>query len=396
MLNRRKLALIAGAALAAAWVAWAFSPRPVDVEAATVTRGRFDLTIEEDGRTRLDERYTISAPVAARLARITLREGDRVAAGDTVARLMPVMSAMVDERSSREATARLKAAVAGVDRATAGMERAKLAQEEARLEQQRTEQLAAQGFVAPSRLDSTGLALAASQRALEMAEAERKAAVQEQARALAASRPSTPAMPEGSLLNVRSPVAGVVLRISLASEATIAAGTALLDIGDPSRMEVLCELLTTDAVRARPGSRVLIEGWGGPPVDGQVRRVEPAAFTKVSALGVEEQRVNVLITVADVPASWHTLGDGFRVSVKIVTQRQEQALMVPVAAVFPHGQGMAVYRVEGRRARLQAVELGGRNTSEAWVRSGLEVGQAVILYPPSAVKEGGRIRVRTP
>jgi HlyD family secretion protein len=384
---------IGAAALAA--LVWAFSPRPVEVEIATVKQGLFEQAIEEDGRTRLKERYTVSAPVAARLARIALREGDCIAAGDTVATLTPVMSSMVDERSAREATARLKASAAGVERAAARVERAKISLQEARLEQERSERLAGDGFIALSRLDATRLALAGARRELDMANAEHEVAVQEQAQAAAVLQPVTGGGKRRALA-VLSPVGGVVLRVAQPSEATVAAGAALLEVGDPSRMEVVSELLTTDAVQAQPGRRVVIERWGGPPVEGQVRRVEPAAFTKVSALGIEEQRVNVIIDITAPPQTWRTMGDGFRVSVRIVTASVEQALLVPVGALFPHGQGMAVYTLDAKRARLQPVDVAARNGSEAWVRTRLAPGEAVVVYPPAALADGRKVRVRSP
>lgn len=396
MPNKKTWGLIAAAIAMVAALAWAFAPRPVEVEIATVTQGRFEQAIEEDGRTRLKERYTVSAPVAARLARIALREGDRVTAGDTVATLTPVMSPMVDERSVREATARLKAATAGVERATARVERAKVSLEEARLEQQRTEQLAREGFVAPSRLDTTRLGLTATRRELEAANAEREMAVQEQAQAGAVLQPATANGKSARPFAVQSPVSGVVLRVAQPSAATVAAGAALIDIGDPARMEVVCELLTPDAVQAQPGRRAVIERWGGPPVEARVRRVEPAAFTKVSALGIEEQRVNVLIDIANPPEVWRTLGDGFRVGVRIITTSVEQAVLVPTGALFPHSEGMAVYRLDGRRARLQPVDVAARNATVAWVRNGLAPGQAVVVYPPAVLADGRRVRVRTP
>jgi HlyD family secretion protein len=387
--------IAAGVAVLAA-LAWAFSPRPVEVETATVKQGHFEQSIEEDGRTRLKDRYTVSAPVAARVARIVLREGDRVAAGDVVAVLTPVMSSMVDERSTREATARLKAAAAGVERASARVARARISLQEAQLEKERTEKLAGEGFLSASRLDAVRLALAGARRELEVADAEREMAVQEKAQAAAALQPVAAGSSNTRPLSVRSPVSGVVLRVPQPSEGTLAAGAALLDIGDPQRMEVISELLTTDAVQATAGRRVVIERWGGPPVEGVVRRVEPAAFTKVSALGVEEQRVNVLIDVNNPPEAWRSMGDGFRVSVRIVTASVEQAVLAPLGALFPHGKGMAAYRLDGRYARLQPVEVGARNNNEAWLRSGLTPGQTVIVYPPSTIRDGRKVHVRTP
>jgi HlyD family secretion protein len=386
--------IAAGVAVLAA-LAWAFSPRPVEVETAAVRQGHFEQSIEEDGRTRLKDRYTVSAPVAARVARMVLREGDSVAAGDVVAVLTPLMSSMVDERSAREAAARLKAAAAGVERASARVARARISLQEAQMEKERTEKLASEGFLSASKLDAVRLAQAGALRELAVADAEREMAVQEKAQAAAVLQPAVGGA-SGRPFPVRSPVAGMVLRVPHPSEATIAAGAALLDVGDPRRMEVISELLTTDAVQARAGRRVVIERWGGPAVEGRVRRVEPAAFTKVSALGIEEQRVNVLIDVSDPPEAWRSMGDGFRVSVRIVTASVEQAVLAPLGALFPHGKGMAVYRLDGRQARLQPVDMGGRNNNEAWLRSGLKPGQTVVIYPPPGVSDGRRVRVRTP
>lgn len=384
----------AGVAVLAA-LAWAFSTKPVEVETAAIKQGHFEQSIEEDGRTRLKDRYTVSAPVAARVARMVLREGDSVAAGDVVAVLTPVMSSMVDERSAREATARLKAAAAGVERASARVARARISLQEAQLEKERTEKLAGEGFLSTSRLDAVRLAQSGARRELEVADAEREMAVQEKAQAAAALQPAVAASSTRPL-SVRSPVSGVVLRVPQPSEATLAAGTALLDIGDPERMEVISELLTTDAVQATAGRRVVIERWGGPPIEGVVRRVEPAAFTKVSALGIEEQRVNVLIDVSNPPQAWRSMGDGFRVSVRIITASVEQAVLAPLGALFPHGKGMAVYRLDGFHARLQPVEVGARNNNEAWLRDGLTQGQVVIVYPPATIRDGSKVRVRTP
>jgi HlyD family secretion protein len=387
---------IATGAAAVAALAWAFAPRPVDVETATVRQGRFEQAIEEDGRTRLKQRYTISAPVAARLERIALREGDRVAAGDIVALLTPVMSSMVDERSIREAKARLEGASASVERGAARIARTRIAVQQAQLEVQRTERLAAEGFLPGSRLDSDRLALAAAQRELDVSIAEHDLAVHEQQQAAAVLRPPGASDAKAGSLKVRSPVAGVVLRVAQPSEATLPAGTALLDVGDPRQMEVLSELLTTDAVQAQPGRRAVIERWGGPAVEGRVHRVEPAAFTKVSALGIEEQRVNVLIDITGPPEEWQAMGDGFRVVVRVITASVDPALLVPVGALFPQGQSMAVYVLDGKQARLQPVEVGGRNGTHAWVRSGLVANQIVIVYPPAAVADGKRVKTRAP
>jgi HlyD family secretion protein len=395
MLQKKTILVGAAVVATAALLAWAFSPRPVTVETAAVVLGRYEQAIEEDGRTRLRDRYTVSAPVAARVLRISLREGDHVSAGETVAVLMPVMSSMVDERSTREAAARHQATVANVARANARIARTQVAADEAQLELHRTEKLAREGFLSASRLDSARLALAAAKREVEVARAEREAAGYEQAQAAAALLPVNAGVQAGRPLTVRSPVDGVVLKVAEPSEDTVAAGAPLLDLGDPARMEVIAELLTTEAVQAKPGGEATIERWGGPPAKARVRLVEPAAFTKVSALGIEEQRVKVVVDVEAPPEGWRAMGDGFRVTLRILTRQVDQAVLAPVGALFPIGDGgMGVFRVDGGRAKLQPVELGGRNGSEAWVRTGLKPGDRVIIYPPPSVSDGQRVQAR--
>ncbi|QBK05412.1 efflux RND transporter periplasmic adaptor subunit [Hylemonella gracilis] len=376
---------------------WAFSAQPLEVEVAAVDRGHFERAIEEDGWTRLQDRYVVSSPVAARLSRMGLREGDRVQAGDAVAVLTPVMPSLFDERSQREATARFKAAQAAVSAASAQVEHAKVMENEARIELQRTEQITRGGFASPSHLDSARLALEASTRELEAALAAREVAVQEREQAQASLQPVDDRMVAGRPLAVRAPVSGVVLRVPIQSETTVAPGAALLEIGDLRRMEVVAQLLTADAVQAKPGTRVSIERWGGPPLEGRVRRVEPAAFTKVSALGIEEQRVNVLVDIRSPPSEWLAMGDGFRVSVRVITASTDDAVIVPVGALFPLGSGgMAVYVLDGRHARLQPVDIVARNGNVGWVRSGLNPGAQVLVYPPPGVTDGARVAVRRP
>ncbi len=369
----------AGVAAAIAALAWAFAPRPVEVETAQVTQGRFEATIDEDGKTRLRDRYVVSAPLAGVLDRMTLREGDAVQAGAPVATLMPVLSPLLDERTLREQQARVEMAEANVRRVVARIERARVGLQQAR-----------------NKLETDRLAVLAAQKELEAAEQERHVAGHEvqQARAAVAAVQGAGTTRRFVL---KAPVSGRVLRVAQSSEATVALGTPLLELGDTARMEVVAELLTTDALQARPGSRVIIDRWGGSgTLEGRVRLVEPAAFTKVSALGVEEQRVRVLIDITSPPERWQALGDGYRVGVRIVTQAQDNAVKVPVAAVFPRpGEGgMAVYALDGGRAKLVPVELAARNGSEAWLRSGLQPGATVVIYPPAAVREGLRLRTR--
>ncbi|MFM8899394.1 MAG: efflux RND transporter periplasmic adaptor subunit [Burkholderiales bacterium] len=388
---------------------WAFAPRAVEVEVATATEDRFQTTIDEDGKTRLRERFTVSAPLTGRLERIQWREGDWLEAGTVVATLTPVLSPLLDERSARELQARLEAAQAGLERSSVRIERAKVALAQTQQELRRNEQLARQGFVSASKLDVDQLAVQAAEKEVETALQDQHVARHDVAQAqaaLSAVRPVQGAHAP-SRFEVRAPARGRVLRILQSSEASVTVGTALLEMGDTTQMEIVAELLTSDALKAVPGSQVRIVGWGGPGVlQGRVRRTEPAAFTKVSALGVEEQRVKVLIDITSPPEQWTMLGDGFHVSLRIVTLTVERALVVPVSAVFPMPSRVnpsnekpapaehAVFVVENGRAVLRPVQLGGRNGSQAWLRGGLNANATVVVYPPPRVVDGVRVKPR--
>ena len=396
-------------------LAWAFAPRPVEVELAPVTQGPFETTIDEDGKTRLTDRYVVSAPLAGRLERINLKEGDAVTVNMPLAQLSSVLPAMLDERTQRELRARVEGAQDNVSRAGSRIARAQVALDQAKNEVRRSEQLAQQGFIAPTKVETDRLSTLAAQRELEAAAAERRMAAHELEQTQAAlgtvrqSATDASAASGKSGFTVRAPSAGRVLRVLQTSEGAVATGAALVEIGDTRRMEIVAELLTTDALVARPGSRVLIERWGGPAsLEGRVRSVEPAAFTKVSALGVEEQRVRVLIDIISPQPEWQALGDGYRVSVRIVTLAEDMAVQVPVSAVFPLSAEVAANTIDGPagaprfavfvaedgRARQRAVALGARNGSAAWIRSGLTPGAQVIVYPPTAVRDGVRVKGR--
>ena len=431
------IALAACGLLAAGLLAWAFAPRPVEVEAVAATRGPFETAVEEDGRTRVSERYAVMAPIAGRLRRIALREGDAVQAGQAVALIEPLLAPLLDERARREQQAHVAAMQAALERAGTRVRAAQVGVEQTLNEQLRTAQLVAQGFVSPAKADADRLALEAAMRERESAVESERVARYELAQAKvaldvsagaqgavsAAPRAGTTqaaaatfqsdaasAGPPPRVFTVRAPVAGTVLRVHQPSEGVVALGTPLLDLADTARIEIVAELLTTDAIAARPGSPVRIERWGGPgTLQGRVRRVEPAAFTKVSALGVEEQRVNVLIDLdpkAPELAQRVALGDGWRVVVRILTRQEADVLRVPVSAVFPwsgaagestaqvSAERMGVFVVEGGRARLRPVQVAARNGSLAWLRSGLSPGEAVIAYPPPAVADGVRVKAR--
>ena len=395
---------VAGAA-ALAVIAWAFAPRPVEVELAHVTQGHFESSVEEDGKTRLRDRYVLAAPLAGVLSRVALREGDAVEAGAVVATLLPVLPPLQDERTLRELRAGVNTARAESDRAQVQVGAAEVALTRARNELARSEELARGGFVSPNKLDTDRLAAQAAQKNLEAAGEARRVAIfgveQAQAALAAVQRGAS-----GGAFALRAPVSGRVLRVAQTSETPLVAGAPVLEIGDTRRLEVVAELLTTEALQAAPGSAVVIDRWGGPkPLLGRVRAVEPGGFTKVSALGVEEQRVRVLIDLQSPLEQWQSLGDGYRVSVRIVTAAVENVTLVPASALFPlPGSGQVegadlpnafgVFVVTQGRAQMRPVEVAARNSNQAWVRRGVQAGEAVIVYPPAEVHDGARIRTR--
>ena len=401
MMPRTRWTIAGAAVLGLALLAWAFAPRPVAVELAQAVEGDFEATIDEEGKTRLTDRYVVSAPLAGRLARIAWREGDRVQAGQVLAVLAPPPSSLLDARTRREQAARERAAGAQLQRAEAALGRAGVALEQAGVSLRRTEQLALSGFVSPTQLDAERLAVRAAERDRDAAVQERQVAVHGLALARAAAELLQGPVPgEARELPLRSPVDGQVLRVLQTSEASVPSGAPLVEVGDLARLEVVVPLLTSDALQAGPGTPVRIDRWGGPlALQGRVRRVEPSAFTKISALGVEEQRVHVIVDITSPREQWTALGDGFRVGVRVVVQSTPKALWVPVGAVFPPPGGAAEGRaaafvLEGSRVRQVLLEIAGRNSSQAWVKAGLKAGDRVVVYPPRELRDGMRITER--
>lgn len=389
-----------GVMVLAVLLAWAFAPRPTLVELGEARTGHFESGIEEDGKTRVIARYQVSAPLAGRWLRPTLEEGDAVKAGDVIGRIEPTLSPLLDARTQAELSAREQAAQAAQARAAARLAAAEIAVAQAQKNLERAEALAKQGFVAASNRDDARLALQAAQQEQRSAQAEAQIVRYELQQARAALG-AFGAAGQGTVrpFELRAPVAGQVLRVQQPSEAMVGLGAPLLELGDVGRLEVVAELLSTDALQLKPGQPVRIERWGGPGVlQGQVERVEPGAFTKVSALGVEEQRVKVQIALASPPEQRRGLGDGYRVVVRVLTRQQDGALLVPVSAVFPMPGGEpgrhAVFRVDAGRARLNEVQVEARNSSDAWIAKGLDAGAKVVIYPPQGLVDGARIKAR--
>jgi HlyD family secretion protein len=384
--------LIAGVVIVLGIVAMAMWPESIEVSAAQVERGPLRVTLDEDGETRVRDKFVVSAPVAGRLQRIVLEPGDPVVRGTTVvARLTTADAPLLDPRTRGELEAAVDAARAAVGQAQAERDRAAAELMRARTTLQRQRELMKAGAIAADSLDAAETAEATAQEALKAAEFTVSRAEYELK--LARARLQAPA-PVGRAIDIVAPVNGVVLKRLRESETVVPVGEPLLEIGEPSRIEIVADFLSTDAVRIQPGTAVLIEGWGGgEPLEGRVRRVEPAGFMKVSALGVEEQRVNVLIDLDD-PSSAKRLGDGYRVEVRVVVWQEDDVVKVPVGGLFRRGNDWAAFRIEGEQVHMQPVELGQRNDVEAQVLKGLSPGQMVVLHPPDTLMDGARIRVR--
>lgn len=387
-LSRRTLLWGGAGVAAAALLAYTLRPTPIPVEVAAVTRGTLQVTIDEEGRTRVRDRYVVVAPAAGRVARITLEEGAPVTPGMVVARLS---AAPLDPRSREEAVARMRAAE-DAERATqATVSEARAALGQAGRDRARAESLFARNLLSPAQREAAALAETTAIRRLQAADFTAQAAAHdvEQARAVVA----TAATGGIATLPLVSPVRGRVLRIPERSERVVAAGTPLLELGDPTRLEIVVDLLSGDAVKVRPGDRMLIDDWGGErPLEAHVRRVEPSGFTKVSALGVEEQRVNV---VADLDETPPQLGDGYRVETRVILW-EGTALKAPASALFQDGDQWRVFVARDGRARSRPVQLGHRNPFEVEITGGLAAGDLVVRHPTDKVADGTRVEVRRP
>jgi HlyD family secretion protein len=390
---KKHLRLILSVLVVAAIAAVAMWPGSMEVDVATVVRGPMQVTIDEEGETRVRDRFVVSAPVAGRLQRIELEPGDAVVRGQTtVARLTPAESPLIDPRTRSELTAAAEAARAAVGQARAERERAAAALDRARTSLRRQEALAEAGAIARDTLDAAQTSVRTAEEATRAAEFTVTRAEYELQ--LARARLQAPAA-GGNTVPVVAPVDGVVLRRLRESESIVPAGEPLLEIGDPARIEVVSDLLSTDAVQVAPGARVIVEQWGGEhPLTGAVRRVEPSGFMKVSALGVEEQRVNVLIDLPELPAEARQLGDGYRVEIRVVIWQADDVVKVPVGALFRRGDDWAVFVVENDVALLRMVEVGRRNDTEAQIVSGVPQGQLIVLHPPDTLEDGTRVVVR--
>jgi HlyD family secretion protein len=395
-MRRLKQTLIAVGILAASagGIYWAFRPEPIPVEAGLVTRGLFRASIEEEGRTRIRNRYVISTPLAGRVLRLPVKAGDAVEAGMPIATLLPSHPPLIDPRTRMEFEERIGAAEAAVQVANVLQRRAEAQVEQARSDVQRVRTLERRGVASTQQLEREELSLRIAERDLEATELRKSVAEHEldQARALL-RRFDEPDAAER--WEITAPVDGRVLRVSQESEAVVASGTPLAEIGDPGDLEVIVDVLTTDAVSIDPGDPVSIERWGGGRnLEGKVRLVEPAAFTKLSALGVEEQRVWVVIDLTSPQEEWSMLGDAYRVEAKIVVDEISGATLVPATAVFRTGDGWSVFAIDDGVARRRRVAVVRRSAEEVAVSEGLSEGEHVVLFPPSSLSDGAAVIAR--
>lgn len=393
----RRLIWAALALLVAGGFAWALWPRPVLVETAIVGRQDIEVTVEEEGKARIREVFTVSAPISGQMARQDLHAGDEVVGGRTVvARIRPAAPALLDLRARRIAEAARDAAEAAVGLARAELARAEAEGEYADAELRRVEALVGREVLPQRSLDQARLDAAAAHAAVESAGANLLVRERELESARAAlMEGGDRGGDDACCVEVMAPAGGRILRVLTESEQVVSAGTPLLEIGDPSDLEIVVELLSSDAVRVEAGAPAVIDGWGGPALAARVTRIDPSAVTRVSALGIEEQRVTATLALTGDPAVRPGLGDGFRVTTHIVVWRGEGLLAVPVGALFRSGGDWAVFRVEDGRARLTPIRLGERNAHWAELRGGLEAGARVVLHPGDRVTDGARVAFTT-
>ena len=368
--------------------AWSLRPQPVPVTTARVERGMLAATVSGEGRTRVKDLYAVSAPVDGELERIAVEPGDAVQANGVVADILPAASRPLDPRTRAQASAAVAAARANVERAEASEREARVAQEHAESILVRTQALARSGTVPSADAEHSGHEAEMRRRAAEAATAAAREARAELSRALAALALELPRA--GPSHPVRAPAAGKILRVLRESAGPVAAGTPLVEVGDVGNVEIQADLLSSDAAAVRPGARATVTGWGGPRViAARVRRIDPAAFTKVSSLGLEEQRVNVVLDLAEPPPPG--LGHDYRVDVAIVVWEGRGVLRVPSTALFRAGGRWAVFVVHGGRARETPVEVGPTDGTWTVVSSGVREGETVITQPADVIADGTRV-----
>jgi HlyD family secretion protein len=387
-------AVISGVIAAGIWALW---PQPAPVDVALIARGPLEVTVEDEGTTRVREVYTVSAPITGKMLRPPQKVGDEVVAGKTVvAVLQPTDPQFLDVRTQRVNEAAIEAAEAAVTFAEAQVAQARSQLTFMQGDLRRATELSARQAIAERTLDKAKLDVASAEAALASAVATLEVRRQELESARARMiQPGQQITGDGTCcIQVLAPITGRVLKIIAENEQVVQAGAPLIDIGDPEALEVTVDLLSRDAVRVDVGAIARIENWGGETLNAKVRRVEPAGFTKISALGIEEQRVKVVLDFTDPPRTWQRLGHGFRIIARIVVWRGDNVLQVPLGALFRQGDAWAVFKVVDGRARITPVDIAERNLRTARITSGLNEGDTIILYPSDRIVDGIRVARR--
>jgi HlyD family secretion protein len=398
-LNRQRILLVGLLVALAAGLIYAFLPRPIAVDVAVVARGPLQVTVNEDGRTRIKERYVVSTPLSGRLRRVQLHPGDPVEAGKTLLTVIePTDPDLLDPRARAQAEARVKSTKSARQQAAPLLDRARTAYEFAQTELERAKTLYEEKTLSHQELDNpeqkertTAAEMKAAQFALQIADYELELAKA----ALLRAQPGGSKDADSWQFPILSPISGRVLRVLQESSAVVPAGARLIELGDPTDLEVEIDVLSADAVKIRPGAKVFLEHWGGDsPLPGRVRLVEPSGFLKISALGVEEQRVNVIVDFAEPFSKRPTLGDAFRVEARIVIWESGDVLKIPVGALFRQADDWAVFVVADGRAKIQLVKVGQRNDLESEIHQGLARGDRVIIHPSDKVRDASAVTIR--
>jgi HlyD family secretion protein len=374
-------------------------PRSVLVDTVTVKKGQMSAFIHEDGVTRVREKYIVSTPVSGKIERIELEAGDTVTAKETVlVSILPIDPAMQDFRSRKQQESQVEAAIAAVKLAKADLTRVQSELEFARHEFERNDILATKGTISPSALERFEINLKTATAAVSAAEAflEIKQSELQTARAgLISPDPESRLYQETDRIDIHAHTDGLVLQILREDAGFVTAGEPLMEIGNARQLEIVADVLSVDAVAVEEGAEVTIRGWGGSEeLSGRVRRIEPFGYTKVSALGIEEQRVDAVIDFVDPSEKWIKLGHGYRVKVDITTWHADDVMHLPVSTLFRKGNQWAVYAVIGSRAELVPVEVGVMTNTQAQILSGLGEDSRIISYPSDEIKSGTRVRMK--
>ncbi len=398
MKTYRWIIIIAVAVAVILLIAYGFMPKPVPADIAKASRGHMSVTVDEEGKTRVKERYVISAPVSGFMRRIRLEAGDPVKKGQIVAELEPLRSSVLDPRSRAEAEAAVLASDAALKAAEENSQRAAAEAEYAKANLVRIKKLFEQGYVSKDEMEHAETEAKRAEAGRLSAEAAVKVARFEldKARSVLQYPADEGGAKHGRAVALRSPVNGRILKLYRESEGVVNSGEALIDIGDPDKIEARVEVLSADAVKIKLGAPVLFKRWGGEPVlSGMVRIIEPAGFTKLSSLGVEEQRVVVLADITSTTDGKKGLGDGYRVEASFIIWEGKDILQIPASALFRKEETWAAFVVKNKRAYHRQVEIGHRNGLTAEILSGLSEGEEVITHPDDSIKEGTRVRMRS-